>query len=66
MDTLIAVMLFLNVISPTGHYTAQQINDYAVMYAVQISLAETVPGQLPLILAEFESDAIVVIDDLHG
>lgn len=66
MDTLVSVLLYLNVISSSGTYTPDQINNYAVMYAGPIANAEQAPGELAVILSDYETEAIIVIDSMGG
>jgi len=66
MDTLVSILLYLNVITSSGHYTSAEISNYAVIYSAQINLVETTPGELPPLLVEFEPEAIIVIDNMGG
>ena len=66
MDTLLCVLLYLNVISPSGQYTTNDIQNFATVYSAQINVAENTPGQLPIIMNEFEGEAIVIQDSLGG
>lgn len=65
-DTLICALLYLNVITGSGSYTADNINNFAVVYAQQIS---AITNNLPLletVMEEEEPLAISVLDDLGG
>ena len=66
MDTLISILLYMNVISPSGNYTIGQINDFASFYSTQINTIKINPVQLEAVLAEEEPLAIWVIDSLGG
>lgn len=66
MDTIASILLYMNVLTFPGHYTQAQLNNYAAMYAPQISLIENTPGELPPILIEFEPEATIIVGDSVG
>ena len=66
MDTIVSILLYMNVITGSGNYTMGQLNIYAEIYAPQINAVENTYGLLPSVLAEFEPEAIIVIDSTAG
>jgi len=66
MDTLLSVLLFLNVITPGGNYTRTQINDFATIYSAQINVIENNFGELISIVNEYDPEAYVILDNLGG
>jgi len=66
MDTLVSVLLYLNVISSSGYYTANDINNFGSLYASQISNVKNNLPQLEMVMDEEEPLAITVIDNLGG
>jgi len=66
MDTVVSILLYMNVLTGSGNYTMEQLNNFAVIYAPQISVIENTPGELPPILEAFEPEAIVIIDGTIG
>ncbi len=66
MDTLVSILMYMNVISPAGHYTKIDINNFSAIYAPQIRAIEINPIQLAAVLIEEEPMAIWVIDNLGG
>lgn len=65
-DTLVSVLLYLNVISSGGSYTVNDINNFAAVYASQIRSIENNPPLLETVLDEEEPMAIWLIDNLGG
>jgi len=66
MDTIVSILFYINVISSSGSYTMDMLNNFAEIYAPQISAVENTYGLLPSVLAEFEPEAIIVIDGTGG
>ena len=66
MDTLVSVLLYLNVLTSGNIYTRSQINNDAAIYAAQIFYVETDPALLPEVMINYEEDAIWVIDNIGG
>lgn|GEM_PF-5717922 len=66
MDTLISVLLYMNVIASNGHYTVSDINNFATVYSAQINAIEINLPQLEAVLAQEEPMAIWVMDGLGG
>ena len=66
MDTIASILLYMNVLTFPGHYTQAQLNNYAAMYAPQITLIENTPGELPPIMAEFEPQASIIVTESVG
>jgi len=66
MDTLVSVLLFLNVINPANNYTITEINNFAIIYSQQINNIENDLTQLDAVLDADEPIAITVIDGLGG
>ena len=65
-DTLVCALLYLNVITGTGSYTANDINNFAVIYAPQIQSIEINLPLLETVMDEEEPVAIGVLDNLGG
>jgi|GEM_PF-3731556 len=65
MDTALAVLLYLNVITCPHTYYTSQIRSFEQVYSQPISDIEHDPDQLTAILAEFEplEVGITVLDD---
>ncbi len=66
MDSIICILLSLNVITSSGHYTSLDISNYAAIYSAQINQVETTPGELEPIMTEYEPLAVIVIDEMGG
>jgi len=66
MDTLVSILLYMHVISGSGSYTAQQLNNFVTINATEISIIKTTPGQVDMIMSAYEPMAIVIIDGTIG
>jgi len=66
MDTLVSILLYLNVISSSGSYTVNNIHNLGAVYATQIISIENDLSQLEMVMDEEEPLAITVIDNLGG